>query len=180
VDPLLTAHSSKSMSGEEKRRVDHEQLQLMFEYACAADCRRSYLLNYFGEPPQTAAMNMNRVCCDNCRHRAVSSKASAVGNTGSSVQNMINVRLETCLLLMTVARCSFSYFGLGVCIKILRGSQEVSLQQKVPDYKTFPTYGKGKHKSEEWRKALTNLLSSKQYQFLNAAMMRGAGFSYEK
>ena len=60
ADPAVAAAES-SASEMAHRRVEESRVEMMRGYAETADCRRQFLLNYFGEPFQDPCFN-----CDNC------------------------------------------------------------------------------------------------------------------
>jgi ATP-dependent DNA helicase RecQ len=70
-DVDVTAVAGAAAQAEERRReFERSRLEMMRGYAEARDCRRGYLLNYFGEPFEPPCGN-----CDNCEAGLVAESA---------------------------------------------------------------------------------------------------------
>jgi ATP-dependent DNA helicase RecQ len=114
------------------------------KYCSTVECRRSTLLNYFGE----SLPNANCGHCDNClREGAVTHR---------------NMSEEAHLLLTAVKSCGGKW-GIGLPIDVLRGSTA----KKIIDngYEKSPVHGLGRGKSANWWKSLSDqLLALGTYQ----------------
>lgn len=107
------------------------------KYCGTVECRRSTLLEYFGEI--TATGNCGN--CDNC-----------VRPGGLQYRNMS----EEAHLLMTAIKACGGKFGLGIPIDVLRGS----MAKKVVShgFEKSPVHGLGRGKSANWWKSLADQL----------------------
>lgn len=120
------------------------QLSLVMKnYVFSSECRRKYILNYFGEK----YLENNCKGCDNCLK----------GVTG-------NVKLGNyageAYLLLKVMNMTGNKYGGCMLIDILRGSKA----KKIPNtYKNFDIYGKGTGKEDKWWKMLLSLLINDKY-----------------
>ncbi|HEX7861398.1 MAG TPA: DNA helicase RecQ [Verrucomicrobiae bacterium] len=115
---------------ERERAVTH--LELMLHYAEGADCRRRYLLNYFGEQFEEESCNG----CDNCLSPRETWDGTVAAQKFLSCVYRIQER---------------SGFGVGIAhvIEVLSGANTEKVRKF--GHETLSTYGIGKeHSREEW------------------------------
>ncbi|KAG6595478.1 hypothetical protein SDJN03_12031, partial [Cucurbita argyrosperma subsp. sororia] len=125
---------------ENQRRAIMESLMAAQQYCSLATCRRSFLLNYFGEKYQFDK-------CGNCDNCIVSKKERDMSK-------------EAFLLLATIQSCRGKW-GLNMPVDILRGSRA----KKILDaqFDKLPLHGLGREYSSNWWKALASQLISQGY-----------------
>ncbi|RTL47348.1 MAG: DNA helicase RecQ [Rhodocyclaceae bacterium] len=124
----------ESTAPEEQKRVERQKLDAMLAYCEAGACRRTLLLQYFGE---------SREACNNCDTCA--SPPELWDGTVAS-QKMLSAALRT-----------GQRFGSGHLIDLLRGK----LNPKISEYQhdQLPTFGVGKDIDEAtWRAVARQLL----------------------
>jgi len=124
----------ESPSPDEQKRIERQKLDAMLAYCEAGTCRRSILLQYFGE--NTGACNN----CDTC-----TAPPEMWDGTVAS-QKMLSAALRT-----------GQKFGSGHLIDLLRGK----LNPKITEYQhdQLPTFGVGKDLDEStWRAVARQLL----------------------
>ncbi len=124
----------ESAAPEEQKRIERQKLDAMLAYCEAASCRRTLLLQYFGEI--TSA-------CNNC-------------DTCASPPQMWDGTIASQKLLSAVLRTG-QRFGSGHLIDLLRGK----LNPKISEYRhdQLPTFGVGKDLDEfTWRAVVRQLL----------------------
>lgn len=124
----------ESPSPDEQKRIERQKLDAMLAYCEAGTCRRSILLQYFGE--NTSACNN----CDTC-----TAPPEMWDGTVAS-QKMLSAALRT-----------GQKFGSGHLIDLLRGK----LNPKITEYQhdQLPTFGVGKDLDEStWRAVARQLL----------------------
>ena len=127
---------------------------IMKKYVFSSDCRRKYILNYFGEE----YLEENCQACDNCMKHIISKK--------------VNMAKEAYCVFKTLNLTKNKY-GSKMIIDILRGSAS----KKIPNtYKKSQLYGIGKNYSENWWKTIVTLLINHQY-IDEKAISGGHGFS---
>jgi ATP-dependent DNA helicase RecQ len=118
----------------EQRDIMLRKLDQMSELAEARQCRRQYLMHYFGEQHPDHCGNCDYCLSDIERYDALTDAQKVM----SAV-----VRLK-------------ERFGAGLIIDFLRGSQSQKITQEM---KALKTYGVGKDKStEEWQFIIKQLL----------------------
>jgi ATP-dependent DNA helicase RecQ len=118
----------------EQRDIMLRKLDQMSELAEARQCRRQYLMHYFGEQHPDHCGNCDYCLSDIERYDALTDAQKVM----SAV-----VRLK-------------ERFGAGMIIDFLRGSQSQKITQEM---KALKTYGVGKDKStEEWQFIIKQLL----------------------
>ncbi len=122
---------------EAEQVVARQQLDLMLQYAESYSCRRSVLLNYFGEEPQAENCQM----CDNCLNP----------------RTLDDLTLPAQKLLSCVHRAG-NRFGITYIIDVLRGSQNQRVLENR--HNELSTYGIGKDLSKnQWKNLARQLLS---------------------
>jgi ATP-dependent DNA helicase RecQ len=108
----------------EQSRILRDKLNEMDRFCRTEDCRRHFLLRYFGEQPNTACEG-----CDVCR----------------KPENKGEATIPAQKLLSAVARLQ-GKFGLAYAIELLRGGSRIR-----PEHKLLKTFGAGKELSvAEW------------------------------
>ena len=126
----------------------------MKNYIFSSQCRRKYILDYFGEKYEKD----NCGACDNCLNIKV-----------KKTQNMAN---EASLLFQTAILTGNAFGGL-MLVQILRGSNNKKISAI---HRKSKLYGGGKDKSEKWWKMLIMLLVNDGY-FKEKPISRGHGFT---
>jgi ATP-dependent DNA helicase RecQ len=114
---------------QELRSVAQAQLRHMTDWAELRTCRRTALLDYFGE----RFAGQDRPCCDNCRNPA----------------HLVDYTVAAQMFLSCVKRTG-ERFGAAYVIDVLRGSRDERILRFHHD--RLSTWGIGKERSkEEWR-----------------------------
>lgn len=126
----------ESTAPDEQKRIERQKLDAMLAYCEAADCRRTVLLNYFGETSDT---------CDNC-------------DTCLDPPERWDGTVAAQKLLSAAIRSGQRY-GAGHLIDILRGKCTEKISQYQHDQ--LPTFGIGKeHDESTWRSVARQLLAT--------------------
>jgi ATP-dependent DNA helicase RecQ len=73
-DDLDSAVDDAARAGEAHRNIERSRIEMMRSYAESRDCRREFLLNYFGEQFEAPCDN-----CDNCAAGIAESQAGEIG-----------------------------------------------------------------------------------------------------
>lgn len=122
-----------------QRKAIMDSFMAAQKYCLLATCRRSFLLQYFGEERNTDCGN-----CDNC----------------TAVKNERDLSKESFLLLSCIKSCG-GRWGLNLPIDVLRGSRA----KKIVDnnYDKLQMHGRGKDYPPNWWKALGGLLIAHDY-----------------
>ncbi len=117
----------KSEAQEEQKFVQREKLKRMFDYTLSGNCRRNFLLNYFGEFRVDKCGN-----CDNCQQPKEEISGTILAQKALSGVYRTEERV-----------------GVNLLIDILRGSFRQEVQER--GYHLLKTYGVGKDLSfQEW------------------------------
>lgn len=120
----------------EQTRILLEKLDKMVSFCETRQCRRKYLLNYFGETAPEYCGS-----CDTCIHKPELADQTIVAQK----------------ILSAVARVR-EKFGLGYIVDLLRGSTSEKIRE---EHKQLTVYGIGKDKPrDEWMHYTKELLSS--------------------
>jgi ATP-dependent DNA helicase RecQ len=120
------------MSDAKERERALAQLELIIHYAEGSDCRRRYLLNYFGEPFEAESCNG----CDNCLSPRETWDATLAAQKFLSCVYRIQEK---------------SGFGMGIAhvVEVLTGAKTEKIRKF--SHETLSTYGIGKeHSRGEW------------------------------
>ena len=113
----------------------------MKDYVFTAECRRKYILNYFGEEYKLD----NCQACDNC-----------LNNKKATTYNFAN----DSNLIFKVLVLTNNVYGATMIINILRGSGS----KKIPTrYTNSQLFNGGRHRSEMWWKILIRMLIGNDY-----------------
>jgi ATP-dependent DNA helicase RecQ len=120
----------------EQTKILLDKLDKMVAFCETRQCRRKYLLNYFGEQaPEYCGT------CDTCIHKPELSDQTIVAQKIMSAVARVNEK-----------------FGLGYIADLLRGSNSEKIR---PEHKELKVYGIGKDKPrDEWMHYTRELLSS--------------------
>lgn len=150
------------MGGDNKtyQSIQLRKLEQMKQYMTTRQCRRRLMLEYFDEE---APNNCN--FCDNC--------CKTHKGTEEVERVEQNVKKEAKMLVDLVETFSVrnQRFGITVYINILRGSKNKAITAIM---RKANSYGKGKHRSVEWWKELTENLI--QQGFLQQVMLQSGRF----
>ena len=181
------------------QRLNHHLFH-MSQYAKGmGNCRRRYLLDYFGEALPTCHdidSEEKRNCCDLCDDVIQRSNVNVVdkatkeddnlnsnGNTISNISEADNLSVEVgyeiCMLLNTIIDMG-ERFGSGAPLSVLVGRHDSALK-RLNGYEELEFFGMGSFRSLDWWKAL--LIELVDYEDMVAAVLTRSGFSsfgYEK
>lgn len=138
-DIMTAKYFIEKVSNEEQKRIENFKLSSMVEFAEALTCRRSVLLNYFGEPHQKSCGN-----CDVCLNppKLFEGKVAA--------QKVLSCvyRLE---------QSSGHNYGIRHIIDVLRGMDNERIRDK--GHSQVSTYGIGKeYSADEWQSIIRQLI----------------------
>ncbi|QDX80679.1 DNA helicase RecQ [Denitratisoma sp. DHT3] len=124
----------ESAAGEEQKRIERQKLDAMLAYCEAAGCRRTLLLQYFGET--TGACNN----CDTC------ASPPQLWDGTVAAQKLLSAALRT-----------GQRFGSGHLMDVLRGKRNPKIDEYRHDL--LPTFGVGQDLDEAtWRAVIRQLL----------------------
>lgn len=161
---FLMAQSNIATHRERKEKM----LTDISNYVNSYDCRRKFILSYFGEKFEKPKSNN---CCDNCSNK------QKVQNNSENYEDLdekgnFNFTKDARLFLSAVTAIP-SNFGLGAYIDFLRGSK----REKLKRFINIPLHGAGRDKPEVWWKELgqllirNKLLSNNAYSFNSFAVI---------
>lgn len=121
---------------ESYKKVARHKLDSMLALCEAAHCRRTYLLNYFGEKGEATCDY-----CDSCLEPPV----------------LWDATLDAQKIMSTIYRTEQTY-GAGHVIEVIRGSKSIKITERGHD--RLSVYGIGKDKPKEhWNSVLRQLLN---------------------
>jgi Werner syndrome ATP-dependent helicase len=118
---------------------------VMKNYIFSSECRRRYIINYFGEKYSKLSCNM----CDNCLNKQK-----------NLTQNYIKDFYDFTLPVFKIMNLTNNMYGTKMIIMILRASKSKRISTTIEKNEL---YGIGKHYSEEWWKILIRMLINKNY-----------------
>lgn len=130
ADFALNRFFLKDITDPNLRKYKEKMIHAIEKYLYTSDCRRAFLLKYFGE---TLTVNEQK-CCDNC---------SNLGNAKT-----INIGNEVKIFIELVSQFN-NKFGKTMFINTIRGVNSSKIPQ---NFRASQYYGIGKSKSEEWWK----------------------------
>ncbi|BBN60561.1 DNA helicase RecQ [Hydrogenovibrio marinus] len=134
-DVVTARHFIEQVANEDQKRIESFKLASMVEFAEAQTCRRSVLLNYFGDPMHHACGN-----CDVCLNPPVLFDGKVVAQKALSCV----YRLQ-------------QGFGMSYAIEVLRGADNERIRQL--GHQQLSTYGIGKEFSvAEWQSIFRQLI----------------------
>eukprot|EP00808_Paulinella_micropora_P007949 g72403.t1 len=145
---FLAEQSSSQRAVEASMHLLHK----MKEYIYTPDCRRAFILRYFGEldapscEPASVAGGSRR--CDNCAQQAEGSGPA-----------LLDLSREAYQLLGAIVSCG-ERFGLKLPIKVLRGGKDQKIRSCRLEGSEF--HGQGADRPEKWWSALGRLLEAHQ------------------
>ncbi|XP_017784476.1 PREDICTED: Werner syndrome ATP-dependent helicase-like [Nicrophorus vespilloides] len=125
---------------ESVRKHKENMLNLMQKYLDSNGCRRSFILDYFGDSNYQVADES--ACCDNCLKKIIDPNFE---------ENRLVDFTEDSRVLLNGMDGMGGKFGLEKYALFLRGSYSSKLSAQL---KQHPLHGSGKYKSEGWWKAL--------------------------
>jgi ATP-dependent DNA helicase RecQ len=139
-DAAKQRHFIRQIEDDDERARAERLLTLMLAYASASDCRRAYLLRYFGEPGVAPTCGN----CDNCLE-----PLERIDGTVAAA------KMLSCVYRIRAHR-GFST-GAQHVIDVLRGTQTEKVRSWEHD--TLSTFGVGtEHDRDEWMALLAELL----------------------
>ena len=113
-------------------------------------CRRAEILGHFGETLNVACRDRSK-CCDNCTWVVLGGPGRSSESDG---EDKIDVTCDAKLILESVAGCG-GHYGMGFPITVLRGGKDKRITDRLI---RLPVFGKGKHRSANYWKALGHSL----------------------
>ncbi|XP_056635515.1 bifunctional 3'-5' exonuclease/ATP-dependent helicase WRN-like isoform X1 [Diorhabda sublineata] len=142
---FLMAQTNTASHREKKEKI----LTGISNYVNSYDCRRKYILSYFGEKFEKPKSDN---CCDNCSYN------DKLQNNYENYEDLdqkgnFNFSKDARLFLSAVAAIPGN-FGLGTYIDFLRGSK----REKLKKFVNIPLHGAGRDKPDIWWKELGQLL----------------------
>lgn len=187
-------HSLAISRHDEMRRLNHHLYHMSQYSKGVGNCRRKYLLEYFGEA-LPAGYNSSAKdytnCCDICdeyiakngsappsswysnatqsNHSDRSDGEEVVGEKDEEVS--IDVGYEICMLLCTIIDCG-ERFGSGIPISILLGRHDSSVK-RVDGYEEFEFFGMGSIHSLAWWKVIVPFHLYHSFILLNPLLFFG-------
>lgn len=149
-------------------------MKAMKGYVETMDCRRKYILNYFGSD---CKLERRSDCCDNCK-TSLTAPIKPINlyskYQGLDVDGLLDITEESKLLIKLLQDMN-SRFGLRKAILILRGSKS----KEVPSgYIMNSTFGKLKHRPDKWIQAVADSLV--ELGFLAFEEVREAKFIFTR
>lgn len=130
---------------------------VMKNFIFSSECRRKYILAYFGEEYESKNCNS----CDNCLK----------GNDNKNLQTH-NFAKEV-FLLLRVINLTGNMYGSCMLVDVLRGSES----KKIPmTFRKYDVYGKGKQYPDKWWKVLITLMINNKY--ISEIMKQGVRAPY--
>ena len=125
----------EQMQNQEQQRIESFKLQSMISFAEAQTCRRSVLLNYFGEHTQQSCGN-----CDICLNPPKWFDGTEAAQ-----------KILSCVYRMNQS------FGIKQVIDVLRGANNEKIRQH--NHQSLTTYGIGKeYSATEWQSLIKQLI----------------------
>ena len=115
-------------------------------------CRRAEILGHFGETLDSARRDRAK-CCDNCTWVVLGGPGRS-SDGGDGGEDRIDVTSDAKLILESVAGCG-GHYGMGIPITVLRGGKDKKITDRLS---SLPVFGKGKHRSDKYWKALGHSL----------------------
>ena len=131
-----------------------EMANIIKNYIYSTDCRRKYVLEYFGE-------KYNKDNCDNCDN-CKSKKNQVMKDFSQEAVYLLNVVGET-----------GNSFGTTMLINILRGSKNKKISFK---HKKLKVYGMGENHTVDWWKIFIRMMLSLQF-IKEESIAGGHGFT---
>ncbi len=123
------------------RREMKKKMDAMRRFIFTTQCRRKYILEYFGE----SSSNITCHTCDNCH------------DSGQTTSVKIDLT-EPIRLFCIAVKESGERFGSAMIIKILRGSKDKSILQRK--FNKLRSHGSGRKWSKKWWQAFFNYVSA--------------------
>lgn len=127
------------------------------DYLESNECRRKFILNYFNDP-STTSLSIRPDCCDNC-DLLLSNSQSTIEYEELNSEGMYDLTPDTKILLNAIQTVG-PFYGLGMSIILIRGSNSKRLPQKFSNH---PMRGVGVKKNETWWKLLYDILLRKDF-----------------
>ncbi len=138
-DIMTAKYFIESVGNEEQKRIETFKLSCMVDFAEAVTCRRSVLLNYFGESHDKKCGN-----CDVCLNPPTFFDAKQAAQKALSC-------------VYRLATANGQGYGIRYVIDVLRGMDNEKIRQN--QHKELTTYGIGKEFStDEWASIIRQLI----------------------
>lgn len=133
-DMEATNYHLKCIEDPVLRRYKFSLATVMKKFVYSTECRRKYILRYFGE--EYSSENCGK--CDMCSTKSVK----------------LDLGKEASILLKTV-HLSGDRYGVSMVVSVIRGSKAQKVHDKL---RKLSTYGKGKNRTAEWWKLFSKML----------------------
>ncbi len=140
---------SESQADEEHKRIEHQKLNALLGWCEVTTCRRSALLNYFGDELSTPCSG-----CDIC------DSPPSTWDALEAAQKFLSCVVRT-----------GQRFGAGHVIDVLRGADKDRVVRLQHD--RLPTFGIGQDLSEQQWRSVVRQLIAQGYLFADAARHGG-------
>ncbi len=138
-DIMTAKYFIGNVSNEEQRRIETFKLSCMVDFAEAVSCRRSVLLNYFGEDYDKKCGN-----CDVCLNPPSLFDAKVPAQKALSC-------------VYRLAKSNGQGYGIRYVIDVLKGSDNERIREN--NHQELSTYGIGKeYSTDEWASILRQLI----------------------
>lgn len=181
------------VSSEMQSRIE-KNIKAMSEYATmTTGCRRSQLLRYFDEQ---YTPSVSTRCCDLCDQVARVQASTAIlpelrdegWITSGPSATTLDLSFDIRILLQGIIDCG-EWSGISLPIDVICGTNSQS-SKRVRDCSSKASFGKGKHRSKEWWRALCNqLVETEKLVDTSLALggvknhgngNQGGGYAYQK
>ncbi|XP_045478951.1 Werner syndrome ATP-dependent helicase-like [Harmonia axyridis] len=145
---LMLAEKSYAAAKDHK----HSLTGIVRKYLYSTECRRAFILSYFGEK----YTGENKQCCDICYAKLYGAEQNYEGLDKEGKYDFTN---DAEKMLRSVDALGGRY-GLTTYILFLRGSRGSKLKE---NHKKHPFHGCGKDRNENWWKSICNILVEEGY-----------------
>ncbi|GJQ85483.1 hypothetical protein Trydic_g23073 [Trypoxylus dichotomus] len=153
---VLRSLRELSYTTEVSKKQREAMTQNFLKYLETTNCRRQFILQYFGDTSgkkEQAVLN----CCDNCTRKLKQKNPVEYEEMNSSGLVDITEYAHTFLASMNIMG---NGLGLNSYILFIRGSKSSKVSEKL---QCHPLHGSGKHKTDNWWKCIARLLERDNY-----------------
>ncbi|XP_044748976.1 Werner syndrome ATP-dependent helicase-like [Coccinella septempunctata] len=155
---MLSENNKYSSSSDHKLSLSSS----VRKYLYLTDCRRAFILGYFGEKYS----GDNKRCCDVCYSKSSGMKQEYEGIDKDGKYDFT----EDAEKMLKAVDALGGKFGLTTYVLFLRGSRSSKLRET---HKNHALHGCGKDKSENWWKSICNILVEQRYILRRTAKFSG-------
>ncbi|CAH0554697.1 unnamed protein product [Brassicogethes aeneus] len=147
-------HNFLAEKGHGSKNLRKNLLDIMKEYLITTGCRREFILTHF--EGSSVKVPYYTLCCDNCTRKKTCPDENYEGVDDKGFYDFT----EDGKIFLKTVEIMDGNFGITNYLYFLRGSKNAKLFKK---YQEHPQHGWGKHKSEAWWKAVSNILIKEKY-----------------